>query len=124
MVESLSFEDIKHRRREGKIFSRKTTLSQEVKKSIYLLMFTLLGIIVLLSIVFLLNTSQSTQKGYILQQEQLDKETFLSQNEALLEKIIQAQAYKTIQGKISGKNMTPPATLTYAQTPNAPAANK
>ena len=121
MAEGPSFEDIKYRRKEGKIISRKATLSQEVKKSIYLLIFTLLGIIILLSIVFLLNTSQSTQKGYILQQEQVDKQNFLSQNEQLLEKIIQAQAYKTIESKILGKNMLPPQNLTYIQTnPNAP----
>jgi len=120
MAESLSFEDIKYRKKEGKIISRKATLSQEIKKSIYLLMFTLLGIIILLSIVFLLNTSLATQKGYILQQQQVDKENFLEQNEQLLEKIIQAQAYKTIQAKIAAKNMLAPTGLTYVQDPNAP----
>ena len=119
MSETLSFEDIKYRKKEGKIIHRKKTLSQEIKKSIYLLICTLLGIIVLLSIVFLLNTSQSTQKGYILQQEQIDKENFLSLNRALIEKIIQAQAFKTIQSKILGKNMLPPPDLTYIKDPNA-----
>ncbi len=120
MGESLSFEDIKYRKKDGKNFTRKATLSQEIKKSIYLLMFTLLGIIILLSIVFLLNTSQSTEKGYVLQQEQVDKENFLSQSRDLLEKIIQAQAYKTIEAKIAGKNMQTPQSLTYVQDPNAP----
>jgi hypothetical protein len=124
MGDTLSFEDIKFRKKEGKIMHRKATLSQEVKKSIYLLIFTLLGIIVLLSIVFLLNTSQATQKGYILQQQQVDKEDFLSKNRELIEKIIQAQAYKTIQEKIAGKNMQPPQGLTYIQDPNAAATKK
>ena len=114
MAEPRSFEDIKYRKKEGKlILPRKTTLSQEVKKSIFLLISTLLGIIVMLSIVFLLNTSQATQKGYILQQEQIDKENFLSLNRAWIEKIIQAQAFKTIQEKIAGKNMQPPGNMTY-----------
>jgi hypothetical protein len=95
-------------------------LRQEVKKSIYALIFTLLGIIVMLSIVFLLNTNQSNQKGYVLQQQQIDKENFLSQNRELIEKIIQAQAYKTIQEKILGKNMVPPESLTYITDPKAP----
>ena len=77
MANTSSFEDLKYRKKEGKIIPRKTTLSQEVKKSILILIATLLGIIVLLSIVFLMNTSQATQKGYILQQQQLDKENFL-----------------------------------------------
>lgn len=124
MAEPLSFEDIKYRKKEGKIMPRRATLSQEVKKSIYLLIFTLLGIIVILSIVFLLNTSQATQKGYILQQEQIDKENFLSLNRELIEKIINAQAYRTIEAKISGKNMQTPGTPTYIQDPNAPAAGK
>ncbi len=120
MADALSFDDIKYRKKEGKIIARKATLSQKVKKSIFLLMFTLLGIIVLLSIVFLLNTSQSNQKGYILQQQQIDKENFLSQNRALIEKIIQAQTFKTINEKIAGKNMQPPPSMTYIKDPNAP----
>ena len=47
MADALSFDDIKYRKKEGKIIARKATLSQKVKKSIFLLMFTLLGIIVL-----------------------------------------------------------------------------
>jgi hypothetical protein len=124
MAETLSFEDIKYRKKEGKIIPRKTTLSQEVKKSIYLLIFTLLGIIVLLSIVFLLNTSQATQKGYALKQEELNRENFLSRNRELIEKIIQAQAYKTIEAKIAGKQMQPPESLTYVEDPKAPPTKK
>lgn len=124
MADTLSFEDIKYRKKEGKIIPRKATLSQEVKKSIYLLVFTLLGIIVLLSIVFLLNTSQATQKGYILQQQQLDKENFLSQNRELIEKIIQAQTFKTIQDKIAGKNMQAPDNTTFIQDPSTATTKK
>ncbi len=120
MGNPLSFEDIKYRKKEGKIIPRRATLSQEIKKSIYLLIFTLLTIIVILSIVFLLNTSQATQKGYILQQQQVDKENFLSVNRQLIEKIINAQAYRTIEAKIAGKNMKPPENTAYIQDPNAP----
>ena len=120
MNKTLSFEDLKYRKKEGKIIPRKATLSQEVKKSLFLLIFTLLGIIVLLSIVFLLNTSQATQKGYILQQEQIDKETYLSQSRTLIEKIITAQTTNTIQQKITSKNMTPPTTTTYINPPPDP----
>ena len=111
----VSFDDIQHLKREGKNMLRRATLSQEVKRSIYLLMFALLGIIILLSIVFLLNTSQANQKGYILKKEQLDKENFLLINRDLIEKIIQAQAFKTIQEKVSAKKMLPPDNLSYIQ---------
>ncbi|MFO0780627.1 MAG: hypothetical protein U0519_01910 [Candidatus Gracilibacteria bacterium] len=124
MAETLSFEDISYRKKEGKIIPRKATLSQEVKKSIFLLIFTLLGIIVLLSIVFLLNTSQSTQKGYVLKQQEINREDFLTKNRELIEKIIQAQAYKTIQEKIAGRKMAPPENLTYIEDPKAPTTTK
>jgi len=113
---NVSFEDINYRKREGKIILKKATLSQEVRRSIVLLIFTLLGIIVLLSIVFLLNTSQANQKGYVLQQEQVDKENYLMQSRELIDKIIQAQAYKTIEDKITQKKMQAPDNLTYINT--------
>ena len=89
--------DLIERRRQGKIIPRKKPLSQEVRKSIYLLCFALLTIIVLLSIVFLLNTSQSAQKGFILKQEQNRKEELLLQERELVTKIIEARAYSKIE---------------------------
>jgi len=105
--------DLMQRRRMGKIISRRNTLSQEVKKSIYLLVFTLLGIIVILSIVFLLNTSQSSQKGYILQQQQIKKEQLTLQNHDLVNKIIEAMTFQRIQDSPIIKAMLKPENPTY-----------
>ena len=80
---------------------------------------TIISFYILLSVVFLLNTSQATQKGYILQQEQIDKENSLNIQRQWIEKIIQAQAFKTIQDAIVGKNMQPPAGMTYINDPNS-----
>ncbi len=101
------------RRRTGKIIPKKRPLSQEVKKSIYMLIFALLGIIVVLSIVFLLNTSQSSQKGYVLQQEQLQKEQLILQNHELINKIIEAMTYKRIEDSPLLKLMQKPEGLVY-----------
>jgi|WetSurMetagenome_2_1015567.scaffolds.fasta_scaffold195754_2 hypothetical protein len=101
------------KRRAGKIISRKNTLSQEVKKSIFMLVFTLLGLIVILSIVFLLNTSQSSQKGYILNQEQLKKEQLNLQNRDLVNKIIQAMTYNRIDASPIRQSMQQPETIQY-----------
>ncbi len=101
------------RKPEGKIINKKIPLSQEIKRGIYLLVFTLLGIIVTLGTVFLLNTSQATQKGYILKKEQIDKEQSLFINRDLINKIIEAQSFKTIEEKIMGKKMKPVEGLTY-----------
>lgn len=100
-------------RGEGKIINKKIPLSQEIKRSIYLLIVTLFSLIVLLSIVFLLNTSNATQKGYILTKEQIDKEKFLLINRDLIQKIIEAQSFRNIQEKIMGKKMEPPENLKY-----------
>lgn len=103
------------KRRTGKIFSRKKTLSQEIRKSIFMLVFTLLGLIVILSIVFLLNTSQSSQKGYVLNQEQLKKEQLTLQNHELVNKIIQAMTYTRIETSPVRKTMQPPETIQYME---------
>ena len=67
--------DFLQRRRQGKIIPKKKPLSKEVKKSITWLTFTLIFLTVILSIVYLLNTTQSNQKGYALKQEQIKKRT-------------------------------------------------
>jgi hypothetical protein len=101
------------KRRLGKLITRKNTLSQEVKKSIFMLIFTLLGLIVILSVVFLLNTSQSSQKGYILNQEQLKKEQLTVKNHELVNKIIEAMTYARIETSPVKQAMQPPETLEY-----------
>ena len=89
--------DYFERKKQGKLIPRKTTLSQEVKKSIYMLMVTLLAIIILLSTVLLLNTSQTYQKGYILQAQQLDKEKLQLANREIIDKIVKAMAYSKLE---------------------------
>ena len=78
-----------------------------------MLIFTLLGLIVILSIVFLLNTSQSSQKGYVLNQEQLKKEQLILQNHELINKIIEAMTYTRIETSPVRQSMQPPETLQY-----------
>lgn len=105
--------ELMQRRRLGKIINRRSTLSQDVKKSIYMLVFTLLGLIVILSMVFLLNTSQSSQKGYVLQQQQSKKEQLTVQNHDLVNKIIEAMTFQRIQDSPIIKGMIKPENPTY-----------
>jgi hypothetical protein len=105
--------DYLERRRTGQIIPRKNTLSQEVKRSIYMLIFTLLGLIVILAIVFLLNTSQSSQKGYTLKQEQLKKEELVSENHTLINKIIEEMTYQRIENSPLIKAMQKPENPQY-----------
>lgn len=109
--------DLIERRRSGKIVTKRKPLSIEVKKSLYMLIFALLGIIVVLSIVFLLNTSQSSQKGYVLKQQELKKEALMLQNHELVNKIIEAMTYQKVEDNPIIKGMTKPENLQYIKLP-------
>lgn len=95
-------------KRRGKTIPTKTPLSIEIKKSVYMLIFTLLSIIVLVSIVYLLNSSQSTQKGYSLKQQQLEKDNLIEESHDLVRKIIQAQSFSNIENSTLVKAMIKP----------------
>lgn len=82
-----------------------------------MLIFALLGIIVVLSIVFLLNTSQSSQKGYILKQQELKKEALMLQNHELVNKIIEAMTYQKVEDNPIIKGMIKPEALEYIKLP-------
>ncbi len=101
--------------RQGRIITKKKSLSQEIKRSIFLLIFTLLSLIVVLSIVFLLNTSQTYQKGNILQQEQEKKKDLMDLNHELLNKIIDAISYQKIEESPIIKAMQKPENPEYIE---------
>ncbi len=107
-------------KRRGKTIPIRTPLSLEIRKSIYLLIFTLLAIIVLVSIVYLLNSSQSTQKGYSIKAGQLYQDTLTEQGRQLVGKIIQAQSYSNIENNNWVKSMIKPDSLTYIDNPADP----
>lgn len=106
----LSEEIIKRR---GKTIPTKTPLSVEIRKSVFMLMFTLLSIIVLVSIVYLMNSSQSTQKGYSIKQEDLQKTALNEEKQDLIRKIIEAQSFKQIENSELVKSMVKPEETIY-----------
>ncbi len=97
--------DFLQRRRQGKIIPKKKPLSKEVKKSITWLTFTLIFLTVILSIVYLLNTTQSNQKGYALKQEQIKKEQLELQKRQLVNQIIEAMSFNKIEDSSIVENM-------------------
>ncbi len=97
--------DFLQRRRQGKIIPKKTPLSKEVKKSITWLFFTLIFLTVILSIVYLLNTTQSSQKGYALKQEQIRKEQLELQKRQLVNEIIEAMSFSKIEDSLIVEGM-------------------
>jgi len=96
-------------KKRGKIFPNKKPLSLEIKRSISLLIFTLLCIIIFVSIVFLLNMNQSSQKGYSLKAQQLIKDELLMENRTLLEKIVEVKSYKFLENNPLIQGMVKPS---------------
>lgn len=103
------------RRRQGKIIPKRTPLSKEVKKSITWLIFTLIFLTVILSIVYLMNTTQSSQKGYELKQEQIKKDQLELQKRELVNKIIEAMSFSKIEDSDLVKAMQKPENPQYIE---------
>ncbi|MBD3270718.1 hypothetical protein GF376_04275 [Candidatus Peregrinibacteria bacterium] len=97
----------------GKTIPNKKPLSVEVKKSIYMLISTLMVIIVMVSIVYLLNSSQSSQQGNTLKQNQILKDDLIDQSRILINKIIEAQSFKTIENSQVIEGMIKPENIEY-----------
>ena len=76
----------------GKFIKKRTTLSEEVRKAIVTLLFSLVLITVALSIVFLLNTSNSAQKGYVHSQLILQNEELENLNKELRIQVMDAKS--------------------------------
>lgn len=99
--------------RRGKIIFSKPTLSQEVKKSISLLFFTLISIIVTVSIAYLTDNAQRYQKGHVFTSEQIKNAELEDESDLLLNKIISVKSYKNIEENPIVKSMSKPETIIY-----------
>ncbi|MBU1446204.1 hypothetical protein KKD70_03005 [Patescibacteria group bacterium] len=85
-------EDTIRKKYGSKVFKKRIPLSQEIRKTIMSLLFGLVLITIALSIVFLLNTSNSAQKGYVHSQLQLQNEELENINKELQLKVMQAKS--------------------------------
>lgn len=80
-----------------------------------MLMFTLLSIIVIVSIVYLLNSSQTLQKGYALKEETLQKDILNENKNRLVNQLIEAQSYSKIEESAQVKEMIKPENPVYIE---------
>lgn len=102
------------RKRYGtKTIKKRQPLSQEIRKSIFSLVFGLVLITVVLSIVFLLNTSNSAQKGYIHSQLRLQNEELENTNKELKMKIIEAQSILNLENTEKMQSMSEPSSVIF-----------
>jgi len=96
-----------------KVISGKKTLTQEIKRSIFALLFTLIFIIIIVSITFLLNNASSYQKGYSLISEQQKQDLLIDQKNFLVDKINQIKSLRNIEQNPITKSMLPPENIIY-----------
>lgn len=99
--------------RRGKIIPAKKTLSQEIKRSIYSLLFILSFIIISISITYLLNNSLTYQKGHILKVEQIKQDQLNDQKNFLIEKINQIRSLRALEENNLLKTMSRPQSIIY-----------
>lgn len=111
----MSLEELIERRLSSKIIPRRVPLSQEVRRSIYLLVFSLLSIIIVLNVIFLQNTSMGPQKGIILEEMQYDKENLIQKNKELTTKKIEAESLQRLEESEQVKQMQEPENIIYVQ---------
>ena len=105
-------EDIR-KRYGNKVIKKKKPLSVEVKQGIYSLLFGLILITVILSIVFLLNTSNSAQKGYIYSLLKDQNEQLENHNKELKMKVIEASSLSNLENSPKIEEMEKPESVSY-----------
>ncbi|MBL4694954.1 hypothetical protein JKY72_06325 [Candidatus Gracilibacteria bacterium] len=86
-------------------FKKRTTLESETQKAITSLITTLGIMILVLSITFLFTTNDNAQRGYTLQQKQLENEELKSISGTLHTKITQIKATSEVENSPNFQEM-------------------
>jgi hypothetical protein len=102
-----------YKRYGSKVIKKRTPLSQEVRKAIVTLLFGLVLITVVLSIVFLLNTSNSAQKGYVHSQLRLQNDELEDINRELKMKVIEARSMFQLDNTEKVEEMAKPESVMF-----------
>lgn len=92
----------------GKIIKTREPLSKEIKKIITYLIITLTLIIIVLSVFFIFEIGNSSQKGYLLKQLQLQNDQLMLENEELNAQLMKIMSYPAIGKNPALKNMQEP----------------
>ncbi|MBI5152547.1 hypothetical protein HZA39_03365 [Candidatus Peregrinibacteria bacterium] len=100
---------------EHKIIQTRTPLSVEIKKTIIYLLITLTALIIGLSAYFLLQTGNTTQRGYMLKQLQLQHENLQQQNEKLDEQLTEMMSSPALEKNPFIKKMQEPTSKVYVK---------
>jgi|GEM_PF-1620444 len=100
--------ELKH----GKIRS-KETLKHEAHRTIRLLIITLTTMIIALSVVFMLTTNNSAQKGYTLQQLKTENQQLKTEKLELTTKVTDSTSFNNLEGNNKVSDMQKSETKNY-----------
>jgi len=108
-------DDLISRKYGSKVIRNRKPLSQEIRKAIVTLTLGLVLITVVLSIVFLLNTSNSAQKGYVHSQLILQNEELDNINKELKMKVMEARSMLHLEETNQVDDMLKPESTTLIE---------
>lgn len=87
---------------------RRTPLSVESKKVLKLLMCTIFGLLVVVSVYFFIKTSDTAEKGYAMREAQLKLNELESKNRILKQQVLDAQSLSEVQASNTLKELEQP----------------
>lgn len=103
---------------------RRIPLSIEVRKVLKLLIYTLFGMLIVLSAYFFIKTSYSTEKGYALREGQMLQKNLEAENRILKQRVLDAQSLNELKNSDAVQDMTEPAAPTYVAPKRSPSQQK
>lgn len=93
------------------------TLSFEIKEARNMLIYTLLGMLIIVSAYFFIKTSSSAEKGYLLNENQSIQKDLGSQNRLLKQQLLEAQSISALKSDETVKSMQNPENIIYVKPP-------
>lgn len=84
---------------------RRIPLSIEVRKVLKLLMYTLFGLLVVVSSYFFVKTSNTAERGYQFRENQLMQQSLESENRILKQKVLDVQSLNELRSSDIVSNM-------------------
>jgi phosphoribosylanthranilate isomerase len=107
-------EDLIRKKYGRKVLRKRIPLSQEIRKTIMSLLFGLVLITVVLSIVFLLNMSNSAQKGYVHLHLREENDELYNINKELQIQVMKAKSMYELEKTDQSYDMGTPETMLFS----------
>jgi hypothetical protein len=98
-------------------------LSIEVRKVLKLLMYTLFGLLIILSVYFFIKASGTAESGYSLRENQVKKSELEAENRILKQRVLDAQSLNKLETSDVKENMAEPVAPVFVE-PRGPLSRR